>query len=168
MRCDYGWYAAEKIIRHLYPKDLKKQINKLEKDVGVLRRLYVIQDLYKGKRPENIAEKRGVSLPTVHAWWDRWNEEGYDGLLPKYGNCGCHSKLSDEDKIKLNDILEKEDYLNQRKVAKIIRDNFNVEYSLSHQGVVLRELGFRFSKPHQFYSKRPDDAEELLKKTSQT
>lgn len=41
------------------------------------------------------------------------------------------------------------------------------EYSLSHQGVILRELGFRFNKPHQFYSKRPDNAEELLKKTSQ-
>ena len=83
----------KKIIRHLYPKDLKKQINKLEKDVGVLRRFYVIQDLYKCKRPENIAEKRGVSLPTVHVWWDRWNEGGYDGLLPKYGNCGCHSNI---------------------------------------------------------------------------
>ena len=120
-------------------KILKKRINKLEKDVEVLRRLYVVEDLYNGKKPEKICEKRGISLPTLHTWWDRWNEEGYDGLHPKYGNCGCHSKLSPEDKLKLSDILEKEDYLNQRKVAKIIKENFDVTYSLSH---------------HKYYSKR--------------
>jgi len=158
----------KKIIRHLDPKELKKCINKLEKDVEVLRRLYVVEDLYNGKRPEKICEKRGISLPTLHTWWDRWNEEGYSGLYSKYGNCGCHSKLSPEDKVKLNDILEKEDYLNQRKVAKIIKDNFNVTYSLAHQSVILKELGFRYSKPYQKYSKRPDDAEEMLKKTYQT
>ena len=155
------------IIMHLNPEDLRNRINKLEKDVNVLRKLYVIEDLYNGKKPEEIIEKRGISLPTVHAWWDRWNEEGYYGLYSKYSNCGCHSKLSHKDKIKLNDILEKEDYLNQRKVAKIIKDNFNVVYSSSQQSVILKELGFRYNKPHQFYSKRPDNAEEMLKKTSQ-
>jgi hypothetical protein len=75
------------------------------------------------------------------------------------------SKLSLENKKKLNSILEKESYLNQKKVAKIIKDEFGVVYSKSQQPVVLRELGFRYSKPHQFYSKRPENAEELLKKT---
>ena len=75
----------KKIIRHLNPKELKKCINKLEKDVGVLRRLYVVQDLYAGKRPEKICEERDISLPTLHTWWDRWNEEGYWGLYPRYG-----------------------------------------------------------------------------------
>lgn len=155
----------KKIIRHLNPKKLKKSINKLEKDVKVLRKLYVVQDLYKGKKPENICEKRNISLPTLHTIWDRWNDEGYDGLYSKYHNGGRPPKLSPEDKVKLNDILEKEDYLNQKKVAKIIKDNFNVEYSLSYQSIILKEMGFRFNKPYQMYSKRPEDAEEQLKKT---
>ena len=72
----------KKIIWHLDPKELKKHVNKLEKDVEVLRRLYVVEDLYKGKKPDKICEKRGISLFTLHVWWDRWNEEGYDGLYP--------------------------------------------------------------------------------------
>ena len=63
----------KKIIRHLDPKKLKKRINKLEKDVEVLRRLYVVEDLYNAKKPEKICEKRGISLPNLHTWWDRWN-----------------------------------------------------------------------------------------------
>jgi len=157
----------KKIVRHLDPKKLKKSINKLERDVEVLRRLYVVQDLYGGKRPEFICEKRNISLPTLHTIWDRWNEEGYSGLYSKYHNGGRPPKLSHEDKVKLNDILEKEDYLTQKKVAKIIKDNFNVEYTLSHQSVILKEMGFRYNKPYQRYSKRPEDAEEQLKKHCQ-
>jgi len=155
----------KKIEYHLDPKELNKCINKKEKEVDILRKLYVIRDLYKRKKPENICEKRDISLPTLHKWWDRWNEEGYEGLFPKYYNGGRPSKLSFDDKKKLNDILEKEDYLNQKKVAKIIKDEFGVVYCESQQSVIMRELGFRYSKPHQFYSKRPEDAEKQLKKT---
>jgi putative transposase len=155
----------KKIERHLHPKELNKCINKKEKEVDILRKLYVIRDLYKGKKPEIICKNRDISLPTLHKWWDRWNEEGYSGLFPKYYNGGRHSKLSVENKKKLNYILEKEDYLNQKKVSKIIKDEFGIVYCESQQSVILRELGFRYSKPHQFYSKRPENAEEMLKKT---
>ncbi|MCL2116574.1 MAG: winged helix-turn-helix domain-containing protein [Methanobrevibacter sp.] len=157
----------KKIEYHLNPKELNKCINKKEKEVEVLRKLYVIKDLYKMKKPENICKKRGISLPTLHRWWDLWNEEGYEGLFPKYYNSGRHSKLSFEDKKKLNDILENEEYLNQKRVAKIIKDEFGVVYCESQQSVILRELGFRYNKPYQFYSKRPENAEEMLKKTYQ-
>jgi putative transposase len=157
----------KKIKRHWNLKELNKHINKLEKSVDILRKLYVVRDLYKKKKPENICKKRGISLPTLHKWWDRWNEEGYEGLFPKYHNGGRPSKLSDEDKKDLNSLLEKEDYLNHKKVAKIIHDNFGVSYCQSQQSIILRDLGFRYSKPHQFYSKRPGNAEELLKKTYQ-
>ena len=158
----------QKIIeQHWSPKKLDKCINKLEKDVGVLRKLYVVRDLYKGKRPETICKKRGISLPTLHSWWDRWNEEGYEGLFPKYHNGGRPPKLSEEDKKELNSILEKEDYLSHKKVAKIILDNFGVSYCQSQQSIILRDLGFHYNKPYQFYSKRPHDAEDLLKKNYQ-
>lgn len=157
----------KKINKHLTNKKLKNCINKKEKEADVLRKLYVIQDVYNGEKPKDICKKRDISLPTFHKWLDRWNDEGYEGLYPKYYNGGRPSKLTFEEKQKLNDILEKEDYLNQKKVAQIIKDEFNVVYSISQQSVVLKELGFHYTKPYQFYSKRPNDAEELLKKTSQ-
>jgi putative transposase len=157
----------KEIIKHLNNKKLNKCINKKEREVDVLRKLYVIRDIYQGKKPENICKNRGITLPTFHKWFDAWNEEGYEGLYPKYHNGGRPSKLSFEDKQKFNDILEKEDYLNQKKVTKIMKENFGVEYSLAHQSVILKELGFRYNKPYQMYSKRPEDAEEQLKKPCQ-
>ncbi|MCL2114817.1 MAG: IS630 family transposase [Methanobrevibacter sp.] len=109
-------------------------------------------------------ERMDISLPTGHKWLDRWNDEGYEGLYPKYKNCGRPSKLSDEDKEKLDKILEKEDYLNSRKANKILKDEFNVEYAQSNLSILLKGLGFHYTKPYQFYSKRPSDAEEQLKK----
>jgi len=43
------------------------------------------------------ASKSGVSKRVGYIWQERWNEEGYDGLIPKYGG-GRPSQLSDEDK----------------------------------------------------------------------
>ena len=158
--------TQKKVKKHLNPKKLNKCINKLEKEVDVLRKLYVIRDFYKEKKAVNISKNRGISLPTVHRWLDQWNNEGYDGLYPKYHNGGRHSKLSVEDKEKLNEILEKEDYLNPKKVSKIIKDEFNVQYCPSQQSILLKSLGFHYTKPYQIYSKRPTDADEMLKKTS--
>jgi putative transposase len=157
--------VQKKLVKHINRKKLDKCINKKEKEAEVLRKLYFIRQLYKGKKIEIGAEKCGISLPTAHKWLDRWNEEGYVGLFPKYSNGGRPSKLSDEDKEKLNKILENEDYLDTKKVAKILKDEFDVEYCLSQQSVVLKSLGFHYSKPYQFFSKRPDDSEEILKKT---
>jgi putative transposase len=157
--------VQKKLIRHIDEKELDDCINKKEKEVKVLRKLYFIRLLYNDEKIETVSEKCGISLPTAHSWLDRWNEEGYDGLFPKYSNCGRSSKLSDEDKEKLNKILEQEDYLNMKKVAKILKDDFDVKYCLSQQSVVLKSLGFHYSKPYQMFSKRPDDAEDVLKKT---
>lgn len=65
---------------------------------------------------EKIADacKSMKSLPTLHNWLNRWNEEGYSGLFPKNFNGGRPSKLSDADKEKLDKILEKEEYLTSK------------------------------------------------------
>jgi putative transposase len=139
--------TQKKVEMHLKPKELNKCINKKEKEADVLRKLYVIRDFYKGKKAENISKNREITLPTVHRWLDRWNDEGYEGLYPKYHNGGRPSKLSLEDKKRLNDILEKENYLNPKKVSKIIKDEFHVEYCASQQSILLKSLGFHYTKP---------------------
>jgi putative transposase len=143
----------KKVIKHLNRKTLNKCINKKEKSADVLRKLYFIRNLYKGKRIETACKNSEISLPTGHKWLDRWNEEGYEGLYSKYSNGGRPSKLSSDDKKRLDKILEKEDYLTSKKVTKIIKDEFNVTYSLSRQTAILKELGFHYTKPYQIYSK---------------
>ncbi|MDR2623597.1 MAG: helix-turn-helix domain-containing protein [Methanobrevibacter sp.] len=132
----------KEVHKHINGKKLNKYINKLEKEASVLRKLYFIRYLYKGKKIDVACKKCGITLPTGHNWLDKWNEEGYDGLYPKYFNGGRPSKLSPEDKEKFNKILEKEDYLTTKKVSKILKDEFNIEYSISQQSIVLKSLGF--------------------------
>ena len=92
------------IIRHITMEELKKRIKSLEKDVRVLKRLYFIKFRYEGISVEESAEKVGISKPVAYIWQDRWNQEGYDGLKPKFAG-GKPSKLSDTQKEQLKEIL---------------------------------------------------------------
>jgi len=156
--------VQKQVVKHLKLGVLNKYIKKKEKDAEVLRKLYFIKKLYKGEKIADACKLMDISLPTGHNWLDRWNEEGYSGLFPKYFNCGRPSKLSDADKEKLDKILEKEEYLTSKMALKIIKDEFDVDYSASSLSVLLRSLGYHYTKPYQFYSKRPLDADEQLKK----
>lgn len=156
--------VQKKVVKHLKHSVLNKYIKKKEKDADVLRKLYFIKKLYEGEKIADACKLMDISLPTGHSWLDRWNEEGYSGLFPKYFNGGRPSKLSDADKEKLDKILEKEEYLTSKLALKIIKDEFDVDYSASSLSVLLRSLGYHYTKPYQFYSKRPSDADEQLKK----
>ena len=61
---------------------------------------------------------------------DEWNEGGYEGLYPKYKNGGRKAKLTDEQFKELDELMHKEPFLTTWKVHEMIKDNFNVEYSL--------------------------------------
>jgi putative transposase len=156
--------VQKQVVKHLKPKVLNKYIKKKEKDADVLRKLYFIKKLYKGEKIADACKEMEISLPTGHNWLDRWNEEGYIGLFPKYYNGGRPSKLSDADKENLDKILEKEEYLTSKMALEIIKKEFDVDYSASSLSVLLRSLGYHYTKPYQYYSKRPSDAEEQLKK----
>ena len=73
-----------------------------------------------------------VSLSTGHRWLDEWNEGGYEGLFPKYKNGGRKAKLTDEQFKKLDELIHNEPFLTTRKVHELIKNNFNVEYSMKH------------------------------------
>ncbi|RZB32636.1 MAG: hypothetical protein AEth_00314 [Candidatus Argoarchaeum ethanivorans] len=47
----------------------------------------------------------GVSKNTGYIWQERWNEERYDGIIPKFAG-GRPSKLTASQKEKLKKILE--------------------------------------------------------------
>jgi putative transposase len=49
-------------------------------------------------------------------------------------------------------------------VRQIVKDRYDVEYTLNSIKNLTEELGYNFGKPYQKYSKRPKNAEESLKK----
>jgi putative transposase len=153
------------IDRHLTAEELNKRIKSLEKDVKVLQRLYLIKYRYEGVTVEEAASRVGISKPVAYIWQDRWNKEGYEGLKPKFAG-GKPSKLSDDQKEQLKKILNKRDDWTTDEIRKLISDEFMVEYSLKQIRIILRKFGMKLAKPFPHDYRRPDDAEEILKKTT--
>ena len=151
---------------HMTVQDLIRHIKQLEKDTMVLQRLYFIKHRYEGKSVQEAADLVGTSKNTAYIWQERWNEEGYDGLKPKYSG-GRPSKLTDDQKIELKKTLEEGDNWTTKDVRLLISKKFGVDYSDKQIRIILSRFGMNYAKPYQFDYRKPKDADELLKKDYQ-
>ncbi|MFP4655378.1 MAG: helix-turn-helix domain-containing protein [Methanohalobium sp.] len=61
----------------------------------VLTRLYFIKYRYESDSVIVSSERVGTSSTVGHRWQKRWNESGYDGLIPRYTG-GRPSKLTQQ------------------------------------------------------------------------
>ena len=78
--------------------------------------------------------------------------DGLDGLKPSFGG-GRPSKLSYEQQVELDNIIENTPNLSMKNVQQIIKEKFNVEYSLKQIGVIVRKLGYNYSKAYPIFTK---------------
>ncbi|MDR6223033.1 transposase [Methanococcoides alaskense] len=90
-------------------------------------------------------------------------EDGYDGLIPKYSG-GRPSKLSDEQKVQLKEILKERDDWITKEIKYLILKEFVVEYSLMQIHGILKKFGMKFAKPYPHDYRKPVNAEDTLKK----
>ena len=102
----------------------------------------------------------------LHIWQDRWNEEGYDGLKPKFAG-GSPSKLTDTQKNQLSDMLKKRDDWATEEVRELISKKFEVVYTSKQVRVILRSFGMKLAKPYPHDYRKTDNAEEIFKKNFQ-
>lgn len=144
--------------------EIQTEIKKLENDTRVLNKLYVILDVLHDEPIPYIVEKHGISQGTVYNWIREWNEGGMEGLKRKKGSKG-QSKLTDEQLILLDEIIQDEKLQTAREVKDKIEKEFGVEYSIRSVERIMKKLDYSYTKPYKIYAKMPDDAEEQLKKT---
>lgn len=76
---------------------------------------------------ELASKSVGISASTGYIWLKRWNEEGLNGLIPKYDG-GKSPKLSEEDYKRLDEILEKTPNLTVDIVSDILKSEFGVVF----------------------------------------
>ena len=152
------------IDRKMPPGELDQRIRTLEKDTRILKRLYFIRHRYNGDSVEEACEKVGVYKMMGYQWQKRWNEDGYEGLVPRFGG-GKPPKLSEEDMNKLSDTLKKRDDWTTEDVQRIVKEKFNASFTLKHIRTILRKMGMHYSKPYQHDYRRLRNAEDSLKKT---
>ena len=105
----------------------------------------------------------GISRRVAYIWQSRWNEGGHDTLIPRWGG-GRASKLSKEEKDKLKQILHQKEGWTTEEVHNLIIREFDVDYSLKQIRVILKQFGMNYAKPYPRDHRRPDNAEEILKK----
>ncbi len=151
------------IEHHLSSQELLKRIKSLEKDTRVLQRLYFVKHRYEGASVAESAKLVGTSKPVAYQWQERWNKDGYDGLIPRFAG-GCPSKLSDEQKEELKEILHQRDDWSTNEVKELISNEFDVKYTGKQILEILKKFGMHHAKPYSHDYRRPDDAEDRLKK----
>jgi len=153
------------IQRLMNIEDLNRKIKSVEKDVKILKRLYFIKFRFNGDSVEKASEKVGVTKRIGYIWQNRWNEMGYEGIIPRYAG-GRPSKISEQQKRELEQILRRKESWTTKEIKDVISREFNVDYSLKQIYIILRDMGMNFGKPYPRDYRRPTNAEEMLKKTS--
>ena len=152
------------IVRHMNAQDLIKQIKRLEKDTMVLQRLFFIKHRYDGNSVAEAANLVGASKNTGYLWQERWNEIGYEGLIPQFAG-GRPSNLTNKQKDELRSILEKQDNWTTKEVQTLIFKKFGVNYTMKQIRVILKGFGMNYAKPYQHDYRKPKNAKDILKKT---
>ena len=154
------------IEKHLTIQDLERHIRTLEKDTRVLKRLYFVRYRYEGKSVEEAANLVGTTKNNAYIWQERWNESGYDGILPRFAG-GKPSKMTGEQKLDLKNLVTTGSFTTEE-VRELIQTNYDVEYTSKQVRIIMRQMGLNYAKPFQHDHRRPADAEEQLKKTPGT
>lgn len=112
---------------------------KAEKNSRVVQRLIFIKARYEGKSVKEASYIVGVSRSNGNLWQQRWNAQGYEGLIPQFRG-GKLSKLSNSQRIQLKEMLKERDDWLIREVQDLILQEFSVKYSLKQVWVILQSL----------------------------
>jgi len=136
------------VIKHMKKNELSNKIKNLERSVLILQRLIFIKNRYNGMSVEEAARSVNVSKNTGYLWQRSWNENGYEGIIPNFGG-GRPSKLTEEQKIILRDMLKLRDDWNTKEVKQFILKNFHVNYSLKQIRIILNELNIDYNNANK-------------------
>lgn len=149
---------------HLSKEELEKRY-KEEKNPRVKERLLATLMLYDGKKVSGIPSLVRRSRSTVEEWLRRWNEQGYDGLIPDFTG-GPKPRITSEE---WDNVLKevKDRGMTIKDVTAYVKSTRGASYSYKTVWEILRKnKRVRYGKPYIMNRKRPDNAEEILKKES--
>jgi transposase len=159
------------IVRHVSENDLENMIRAARKEMdGYARskklydRLLFVKMRYSGRTAEEASAIVGFSRATGYNTQDLWNSKGPEHLLP-VPNPGRPSRMSDDQKTHLMSVLSVSP-METNDVRLYIQEEFGITYSIKQVHVILSKMRLHHAKPCPRDHRRPDDAEEVLKKGS--
>jgi putative transposase len=149
--------------KHMTNEELQRRIKMLETNTKILKRLYFIKHRYDGKSVEEASRLVGVAKPVGYEWQERWNKSGYDGLIPRYAG-GRPSKLSDQQKERLQFLLREKNVWTTDEVRLLISKEFSIGYTLKQVRTIAKKFGMKYAKPFTLDYRKPPNSEQILKK----
>jgi putative transposase len=159
---------AISIVRHVSLEELNRVLKEAEKNAARASRvrqwLTFIRMRYLGYTVPEAAKAVGITAQTGYNIQERWNAGGPDAVKPKFGG-GRPSRLTQEEKNELVELL-RVNPMDTSDVRLYIMDRYEVDYTMKQVHVILKGMGLRHAKPYPEDHRRPDDAEEQLKKNS--
>lgn len=127
-----------------------------------------IKLLKEGWKQTKIAKFLSVDQSTISRWKKWYKAKGYDGLKP-----AVHSgrppllSLAQKDELKtfIDDGAEQHGFIGnfwtQKRVSRLIKENFSVELTPRHCGNILRDLDYVLKIPQtKSYEQNPEKVEE--------
>lgn len=152
------------VLKNVKKTALDEEIAKYVAYHRYYQRLIAIRIISEGHSIAEAARIIRKSYQTVHRWAKTCESEGLEGLKPSFGG-GRPSKLTYDQLIELDKIIEKTPNISMKDVHILVNEKFNVNYSLKQIGKIMKKLGCNYSKAYPKSSKSPKDAEKQLKKT---
>jgi transposase len=133
----------------------------LPKDWREARRLRAWELKQKGWKQRDIAEALGVSDGAVSQWLKRARKNGRKALRSRHGG-GPKKRLTDDQRDRLPKLLAngaqhfgfEDDNWTHSRVAALIKREFEVSYTPTHAGRILKEIGW--SQPDHSGNNRDD------------
>ncbi|KZX12810.1 helix-turn-helix domain-containing protein [Methanobrevibacter curvatus] len=157
--------VQKKVADFLSDDELEEIIKNNKKNCKLFQKLIFIRAVKKGYKVSDACDFLQISEPTGHRWLDNYNEKGLAGLSPNYEKVGRPSKMSEEDKEEFFKIIENEDNLTPQRAHSIIKNRYNIDYSIRHVCRIVESGGYNYGKAYQIFSQKPDNADKELKKT---
>ena len=133
-------------------------------DCREARRFRAFELKQDGWKQTDIAEALGVSEGAVSQWMKKAREEGKEALKTS-PRPGRPPKLSEEERTEeLPSLLEKGpehfgfrgEVWTRKRVRKVIKEKFKVEYDVSQVGRILDQIGWSRQKPDHRSDKRDE------------
>lgn len=150
------------LVMHLLKEELEEKYRR-EGEPRVKERLLTMLHLYEGRSIRETAKAVRRGERSVKRWLRRWNGKGYEGLIPRFrGGPKPRMEESEWDRV-LEEIEGKG--MTLRDVTVYVKTTRGVEYSYKMVWHILRKKRkVRYGKPYIQDEKRPENAEEILKK----
>lgn len=147
------------------PKARDYQLNKHELTVleaairhdkrpEVRQRCIAIRLLHLGHKPKQVAQMQAVSIPTIYGWYNRWQQDGVEGLATK-PRSGRPAKTDEAYRQALEEALAKEprecgydfSVWTIERLRLHLAQETGTDLSAGRLRILLQRHGYRYRRP---------------------